>query len=513
MRLIIILILLCFAFFGMAQNVTYSKDIAPIIQRHCTSCHQKGEVAPIPFTTYAEVSSYASMIAFVTRTKYMPPWKPVHHPKHRFELERGLTDQEIHLIQEWIDNGLQKGDLENDNLIANKENLEISAPDVVYAMAEPFEQYGVYYDQFRVFVIPTEELVDREITSIAFVPGNKSIVRSCQISIDTTSKSQALDAWDPQYGYFSFGALGFVPMESRWYNWQPGKPVTDFPEGTGKRLPKGSKILMHIHYGPTGFPQKDSSFLQIKFAKKKIKQAIYTASLISPYNMTNDSFFIPENEDVRVHAKFEVPFDIALHGLFPHSHLLGKRWEVFTVDPETKSSEVLLKIEDWDFKWKQMYDFKEPKVLKKGTVVHALAAYDNTLENLSNPSNPPRKMPWGKRMFEELFLVFFKFSEVPSNNTNPIVEIDLKQVNVSSSKIHFDILASKKSILKAAIKSFDGKQQLSLFTNKVFKDEKISVEVSLADLPKGNYYIEIEESSTGLKKQRVFLYAEDALFE
>lgn len=511
-RFILPLLLLGISSFSFAQHITYAKHIAPIIQYHCTGCHQKGEVAPIPLTTYEEVSSYASMIAYVTRTRYMPPWQ-VTQPENTFHSERRLTLAQIDLIQQWIDGGLLQGEQKNNNTFSKAVTPKISDPDVVYAMAESFEQYGVYYDQFRVFVIPTDLKEDREVTSIAFVPGNKSIVRSCQISIDTTGKSIPFDEWDPQYGYFSFGELGFAPMESRWYNWHPKKPVTHFPEGMGKLLPKGSKILMHIHYGPTGVAQKDSSYLQIKFAKKKIKTPVFTAPLIHPFNMTNDTFLLPANETVRVHAKFVVPFDLVLHGVFPQSHLLGKRWEIFTVDPTKKNSEVLLKIENWDFKWKQMYDFKEPKILRKGTVVHALAAYDNTLDNLSNPSNPPHQMAWGKRMFQELFFVFFKFSEWQGEEVPASFEIALNKVNTTDPDFEFKVIASKPVSLKGHLISFDGLYNRLLFDNKIFEKGTHAINASLMNLPKGNYYLELQEDSTMEVVRRVILYLEDTVFE
>jgi hypothetical protein len=515
---------LVLAFAASAQSITYAQHIAPLIHYHCTPCHQKGKVAPMPFTTYEEVASYATMIAFVTKTKYMPPWKVV-RPEHAFEGERGLTETQIQLIQQWVDEGLEKGETvqpssgKENNLSTSQagktltkiEELEIPDPDVVYAMAESFQQYGVYYDQFRVFVIPTHLTEDREVSAIAFVPGNKSIVRGCQISIDTSSKSKPLDDWDPQYGYFTFGELGFVPMESRWYNWHPNKTVTHFPEGTGKRLPKGAKLLLHIHYGPTGYPQNDSSVIQIKFAKQKIQQTIYTAPLIHPYNMTNDTFLLPANETFRVHAKFVVPFDMLLYGLFPQSHLLGRRWEVFTVDPANRNSEVLLEIADWDFKWKQMYDFKTPRLLKKGTVVHALAAYDNTLNNLSNPSNPARETGWGSQMFKEFFMVYFQYG-IPDQAITAF-DIYFNQVNVSSPVFQFDIQTSSPVKLDAAIVSFDGTQKVKLFQQQPFEAGRKSVEVSMQHLPRGNYYLELRDVVTGEAKRSLFVYLEDGMFK
>lgn len=496
---------------GSAQSTNYYKDIEPIIQEHCISCHQKGEIGSIPFTSYQEVSSYASMIAYVTNIGYMPPWQ-VKLPKNAFHGERRLSQKKIDLIQQWVKQGLEEGEQVSKVLPEKARNI-LSDPDVVYSMSEGFEQYGVYYDQYRVFCIPTQLTEDKEISSIAFVPGNRNIVRACHVSIDTTNKYSPLDNWDPQYGYFSFGALGFAPMEGNWYNWQANQPPTIFKEGHGKYLPKGSNILLHIHYGPTGVPQKDSSYLQIKFAVKKLENHIITAPLIHRYNMTNDTFVIAANKTLRVHAKFVVPFDIVLEGVLPHSHLLGKTWEIFAVDPITNNSEVLLKIENWDFKWKQMYNFKEAKILKKGTVIHTLASYDNTTNNLSNPSIPPAEMTWGKRMYEEMFMVYFKYYEFQKLKRKADFELHLNQVNFTETDFEFKIHVSKKVILNARINSFDDSISKNLFSKRKFKKGIHSLDVSLSDLPKGNYYLELKEEKTGVEMHRMIIYVEDILFE
>ena len=111
--------------------------------------------------------------------------------------------------------------------------------------------------------------MDKMISAIEFVPGNKKIVRQSMISVDTSSRVEYWDNWDPQYGYFSFGEIGLVPKESRWYSWHPGKGMTQFPAGKGLYLPKGAKVLLHLHYGPTGVPEKDASRINLQFAKAK----------------------------------------------------------------------------------------------------------------------------------------------------------------------------------------------------------------------------------------------------
>ncbi len=487
------------------QKVTFSEHIAPIIFENCTPCHRPNQIAPMPFTNYEEVSAYASMIKYVTEIKYMPPWKAT-NPNHSFEGERGLSEHEINLIRKWVEDGVEEGHPSKTSSIPNFDDTpKLKNPDAVFSMSEAFEQYGVYYDQFKVFVLPTNLEEDKAVSAIDFIAGNASIVRSCFISIDTSDRVEALDKWDPTYGYFSFGEIGLVPNESRWYTWNPLKPMTIFPNGISKRLPKNAKLLLHIHYGPTGVPLKDSSGVRIKFSTEPSPQNIQNVPLIHSYNLTNSSFEIPANKTIRYHSKFTVPFDMELRALMPHSQLLGNTWEIFTVEPETKKSQVLLKIEDWDFKWKRQFDFSEPVILKKGTIVHALAQYDNTLKNLSNPSDPPRSMTWGKRMFEELFLVYFEFVPVSDNS---------KEFNLFNSSLvidgsfDFKFFSKRNQKLSLTIRDFEEKASFSIFQNEVFSKGKQSVKIRLKDLKKGNYFVELHDGNGVVLNRHIFVNVE-----
>ncbi len=497
---------------AFAQEVNFSEHIAPIVFEHCTPCHQKGKIAPMPLTNYQEVSSYAAMIGYVTKVKYMPPWKAV-NDNHQYVGAKPLSPLEIQQIQNWIEQGTPEGDPEKlpKHSISTGEN-QMKNPDAVLSMSEAFEQYGVYYDQFRVFVLSTDFGEDKEIVGIEFVPGAESIVRSCFISLDTSNKVIALDNWDPQYGYFSFGELGFVPMQSRWYTWHPQKNYAPLSRGKAKLLPKNAKLLLHIHYGPTGVRLKDSSYVRLKFAKKKATKLVQHVPLIHPYLLTNPPFEIAANEKKRFHAKFRIPFDLELSAIIPHSHLLGKKWEIFAVDTLSKAVQTLLKITDWDFKWKQQFEFTSPVFLKKGTLVHALAEYDNTLENLSNPSEPPRKMTLGKRMFEEMFLVYFEFT--PMNSNSKDLQLLPIQSLFSTPQFSFDFITTKEESLSCQIFNFEGELVLNVFQQEVFEKGRHTIPIDFEAKPKGNYYIQLSNNQTKKQAaQQVFVFCESKFFD
>lgn len=495
---------------SIGQEITFSEHIAPIIFENCTPCHRPNQIAPMPFTNYEEVSAYASMIKYVTEIKYMPPWKAT-NPNHSFEGQRGLSDNEITLIRKWVEGGVQAGSpLTSPSIPTFDDTPQMKNPDAIFSMSEGFEQYGVYYDQFKVFVLPTNLTEDMEVSSIEFVPGNASIVRSCFISVDTSNRVEALDNWDPTYGYFSFGEIGLVSNESRWYTWNPLKGMATFSKGLVKRLPKNAKLLLHIHYGPTGVPLVDSSEVRVKFSNQENSKTIQNVPLLHSYNMTNESFQIPKDQVIRFHAKFVVPFDLELKSLMPHSHLLGNTWEIFTVDPASKKSQVLLKIEDWDFKWKRQYEFSQPIILNKGTVVHALAQYDNTNKNLSNPSDPTSTMTWGKRMFNEMFLVYFELVPIENNDE---IELLFNPSMIIKGEMDFRFSATKKQKLSLTIYDFEKENSLDIFQSKRFENGKHQVDIRLKDLPKGNYFLEMKNDKNEVLVRHIFVNVEEGYFD
>ncbi|MEZ4888420.1 MAG: hypothetical protein R3E32_27075 [Chitinophagales bacterium] len=512
--LILFLLMLTFNTYAQTQNsINYHQHIAPILQLKCVPCHQTNQIGPMSLSNYKEVAAYGKMIAHVTQIGLMPPFLADEPTKpHTFKGDKRLSQEEINKIQSWMQQGFLEGEA-NQKKQPFPKPLSLSEPDAVISISEAFEQYGVYYDQYRVFALPTNFEEDKWVSAIEFVAGNPKIVRHATISVDTSNQVKVWDDWDPQYGYFSFGTPGFVPTESLWYSWNPSQSYSQFPANQAKFLPKNATLLLHIHYGPTGVPQKDSSAIRLKFSPKPTPQTIQTAPLIHPFNMTNDTFLIAANERTRYHAKFTVPFDIELFGLYPQAHYLGRKWEIFAVAPNNREAEVLLKIKDWDFHWKQFFEYQAPKILKKGTVIHALAEYDNTLENLANPNDPPRTMLWGKRMYEELFLVYFSFNP----HTNPTMNTSkFYLLPTATNIIHSDFevqIEAKKSIenLTFEIIDFEGNTVLQFFENKSFKKGKHKLQIDLKKLKYGNYYFHLQNEK--VEENRIFAYFPKGFFE
>lgn len=485
----------------IGQTLTYEQDIKPLLQKNCVSCHRSSEVGAMPLATYEDVVSYGKMIQYTTSAHLMPPWYADPSYRH-FSNERVLSDDDIQKIKTWVNNGMPEGlpsNTESGKL--ERESTTSRIPDLVVPMREAFEQYGIYVDQYQVFVLPTRLDEDQWVDGIEFVPGNKKIVRSAVVSVVQSDKFDVSDNWDPRYGYYSFGGLGNIPDEPFWYTWSLQQGATFFPQGTAKFLPKNSKLILHIQYGPTGRPLTDSSFVRLYFAKKNITRRISSAPLINPYGLTNDSLFIPANTKKIFHASYTLPYALEILSLTPQANLICKSWEVFAIAPDNTNPIKLLKIKDWDFNWKQTYHMVSPVKLPKGTVIHTLASYDNTTDNLCNPSEKPVPISWGAHMFSEMFFIHFEYIS-DSYIEQGILLTAPSTISLDSLPVMLDI--KKKDEYLFSISKVES-QKVAFTDYRSLNIGKVDISLNISSLVNGNYFLEIFDSNSVLISHWLFV--------
>jgi hypothetical protein len=184
-------LLLVFVFAGIAaaQAPTFNRDIAPILYQNCVTCHRPGEVAPFSLLTYEDAVNRASLIAAVTKARYMPPWKA--EPVPHFLNERRLTDQQIALIQAWVSNKTPEGDpATKPTPPAFPQGWQLGEPDRVFSLSEQYAVPAEGPDQFRCFVIPLNLDRDVYVRSVEFRPGNSRVVHHSVIFTDPTGASR-----------------------------------------------------------------------------------------------------------------------------------------------------------------------------------------------------------------------------------------------------------------------------------------------------------------------------------
>lgn len=412
MRILLPIFLFLFLASQSNAQVTFTKDIAPIIYNNCTKCHRPNEIGPFSMTNFEEIQPWAASIKYVTSIRYMPPWKADPHYS-RFLGERVLTDEQVALIAEWADNGAPYGNAsEEPSLPEFPTGSQIGTPDLVLSMAKSYEHYGSNKDEYRVFVLPTGLTEDKQIATIELRPGNSKILHHALFSSDVTGQARALDEADPKYGYDGFGGFGVdAALSNMFPGYVPGQKPIPFPEGLGQILPAGSDLLMQVHYGPSPQPTKDSSTINIFFKKEPVVRQV-TNFIFLPFAplLQNDVFIMPPNTVKTFYCKYTTPLKVSLFAIWPHAHLLNQSYEVFTTSPSGDTTK-LIRIPEWDFNWQGSYNFKKYIVLEPGTTIHVYATYDNTVNNPSNPNNPPKFVTWGEKTTDEM--LFLPISFVP----------------------------------------------------------------------------------------------------
>ena len=420
---------------GIVSQPTFSKDVAPIIFKHCTVCHRQGEIGPMKLTNYEEVKNWASTIKYVTTNKIMPPWK-ADESYSRFVDENYLSQSQIKTIADWVNAGALEGNpSQTPKLPDFPENSLLGVPDLVLKFKKPYIHKGNGQDEYRYFVLPTGLTESKKIKAIELRPGNKKIVHHALFFSDQSGKARQYDDKTPEYGFNANENADFRVFEvinrDQYPGYVPGQKPRNFPDGLAQILPANSDLVIQMHYAPWSVDESDSSTVNIFFAKdNEVIDRTVKDYIMLPFNLVTgaNSFFILPNQVKKFEGIYTVPSDISLIGIFPHMHLLGKNWEVFVENPDgTKTN--LIKINDWDFNWQGGYYFDKYKIAKKGSKIRAIATYDNTTNNPNNPNNPLKIVTWGEGTKDEMYYLPLLYVPYKTGDENVIFDNHLSDVN------------------------------------------------------------------------------------
>lgn len=380
-------------------KVTFYEHIEPIILKNCMPCHQPGQAGPFSLITYDDVSRKGQFIARVTRSRYMPPWK-ADVSFQQYRNARSLSEREIDLIGEWVENGMQKGKPRK-HAKAKIEDVKTTSPDLSLKVAAPYNIPMTGIDDFRFFNIPTQLERDKYIKKVEFLPGNKRLVHHSRLMTDTTHKVRSINgmsANDPLVNQFE----KYPPVDKFLYGWVPGNFAIEFPKGTGKKLYKDSDIIVNIHYSPNRREnQQDQSTVNFYFTEEDSLREVYSMA-IAEQNITNGPFVIPAGETKTFYSKFgPIPIDISAVAVLPHMHFLGKSFRAFAVTQDGDAI-FLVKIDNWDFNWQETYQFSKLLKIPGGSNIFIEATFDNTDQNPANPTQPPKTVTYGWETASEM---------------------------------------------------------------------------------------------------------------
>ena len=370
-------------------DVTYTKDIAPILNQHCVRCHRPGEIGPFALTNYAEVVGWAEMMAEVVEQQRMPPWHA--NPKHGdFRNDARLSDKEKQTLYRWVDNGAPEGDAKD--LPAPPtfaEGWQMGEPDqIVYMQEQPFNVPATGEVKYRYFVADPGFKEDKWIQAAECRPGNRAVVH--HIIVLAKDGKQLGRGGDFDSGWLCATAPGARPLI--------------LPPGSAKKVPAGSRLVFQMHYTPNGKATTDRSCIGLKFADPKtVRKEVITEKSATP------SFRIPPGaEHFKVEATHTFREDSVVLSMFPHMHLRGAAFRYTAILPNGEKN-VLLDIPRYDFNWQNGYEFAEPVKMPAGSKMYCEAWYDNSKHNPANP-DPSATVRWGDQTWEEMMIGYFDMS-------------------------------------------------------------------------------------------------------
>ena len=378
-------------------DLTFYKDIAPIVWHRCSPCHRPGEIGPFTLLTYDDVRGRAAQIAAVTARRIMPPWKP-EPGAGTFQNERRLADDELQKLQRWIADGAPAGDRSRPTQAPPlwADGWGLGPPDLIVKMPEPYTVPAAGADLFRTFVIPMPVERPRYVRALEFRPDNARVVHHANLGVDRTRSSRQLDARDPEPGYVGGMVQDARYPEGQMLGWTPGQAPHPSPRDMAWRLEPGSDLVAQLHLQPTGKPER----LQVSVGVYFTDEAPQRAPL--GLRLGSETIDIPAGDRAYTVAdQYVLPVDVELLAIQPHAHNLARRMEASARLPDG-STRPLIAIADWDFRWQDVYRYTQPVVLPKGTTIAMRYVYDNSTANARNPHQPPTRVVWGQNTSDEM---------------------------------------------------------------------------------------------------------------
>jgi mono/diheme cytochrome c family protein len=384
--------------------LTFTETIAPILYSNCVTCHRAGEAAPFPLISYEDVAKRGDLIARVTESRYMPPWKAA-HGYGEFKDERRLTDAQIASIADWVKAGMPRGDrAKMPALPTFTEGWQLGKPDLILEMPAGYSVPATGPDIYRNFVIPTGLTEDKWVRAVEFRPSARRVVHHALFSYVRAGAVKNLDGRSGQPGFGGAMPVAFVPgfqPAGELSGWAVGTTARFFPQGSARRLAGNSDLIVQTHFHPSGKPETERSTIGLYFADGPPDRRLITPGLPGFFGALAGIDIPPGDKAFTIKGTLNVGRDMHALSIAAHAHYLGKEFKVTATLPDG-STKPLLWIQDWDFNWQDRYDYKEPVLLPKGTRIDAIITYDNSAENPRNPCNPPRRVRWGVQSFDEM---------------------------------------------------------------------------------------------------------------
>jgi mono/diheme cytochrome c family protein len=376
--------------------VTFTKDVAPILQRSCQTCHRPGAVAPMALLTYEDVRPWARSIKTKVTNREMPPW---HIDRNigitKFKNDPSLTDQEIATIAKWVDAGAPRGNPADMPAPRKFEELDqwfIGKPDIVITSDKPYVLPAAGPDNIVDILVDPGFTEDMYVMAIESKPADAA---SFKVTHHFTTNLVEDPDEDPVGLFLNEYALG--------------KNGDVFPPNSGRLIKAGTKINFNLHLNPRGEETPVSVKLGLKvYPKGQVpKYVAFTQHMGDAPDLD-----IPAGSISRHDGYFRLPRPVLLASFQPHMHNRGKAQCIEAIYPDLNPNsarpgpartETISCVSNYQFGWHITYPYADDvaPLLPAGTMIHVISWHDNSTANRWNP-NPKNWVGGGSRSIDEM---------------------------------------------------------------------------------------------------------------
>src|SRR5919204_2554508 len=377
------------------STVTFTRDVAPILQKSCQNCHRPGAIAPMSLLTYQDARPWARSIKQKVSAREMPPWYIDRHIGiTKFKDDPSLTDAEIATIAKWVDAGAPQGDpadMPKPRQFADNDKWHIGTPDLIVSMPKSYELRAQGPDEFFDVDVDPGFKEDMYIAAVETKPEPYSF----KVVHHATANMIEDEEEDPVGFFFNEYALG--------------KNGDIFPPDSGRLIKAGSKINFNLHLNPRGEETPVTVQLGFKVFPKGVvpKYVAFTQHMGDAPDLD-----IPAGQISRHDGYFRLPRPALMASFQPHMHNRGKAMCIEAIFPDVRADsarpgparvETISCVSNYQFGWHITYPYADnvAPLLPAGTIIHITSWHDNTANNKYNP-NPRNWVGYGQRSIDEM---------------------------------------------------------------------------------------------------------------
>src|SRR6266566_182072 len=388
---------------------TFSRDVWPILERRCVSCHQSGEIAPMALTSYKQVRPWAGAIREAVLSHKMPPWHAAPESAHSFRNDRSLTKAELEAIVAWVDSGSSEGDPVREYAGRPREHgWKLGKPDLVIQVPG-FQVPKIGPSPYSFLIVPKHFDRDTWVRAAEFRIDQRAVIH--HINAFVRSPGSSYLAGFPENRIFvptladrAKKRAGERIFERRQLllGYEPGYAPMPWLDGGAKLIKAGSDIVFEMHYNPNGKEVTDYSEFALYFASAAPSKRVLAIDTLRDLDFT----IPPRDGNCQSKATMTLASPAQLLSFQPHMHVRGKSMEVRAIYPDGRT-EKLLSVPKYDFNWQTTYALARPLDLPAGTRLESIAGFDNSVNNAFNP-DPGATVKWGDQTTEEMHIAFLE---------------------------------------------------------------------------------------------------------